>query len=127
MTEIDLRSEAGRQRPRLIVRRDLRASLLYAISVLAVRTLPESQWRQALGWLDATADRSPSRQAADFRRFVAGYRAMFGADIPEPELRALAKMSGDRGRQEYLYLAATRRRTGWHPEIVLTGREHLDA
>jgi hypothetical protein len=103
---------------------DIRATLLYVFSWLTVRIIPEVHWSSAARWL-TVFDRFRRENPQRYQRYLAGYRAVHGAEVPEREIRALFKRAQVDERRSLLCVTASRRKHAWNPEVKLAGRERL--
>ena len=104
---------------------DVRPTVLYALSALAVRLVPQARWGAAVRWLDRVG-RGSAAQAQQYRQYRDGFRGVIGSHVPEDQIRALFELAVSHRRRTSLLVAASRCRRGWKPDIDLVGVEKLE-
>jgi hypothetical protein len=111
-------------RPRGSRKAEVVLGTLYLLSALMVRVLRPARWRALPELLARYQTRRPRIKDRAFRRAVC---AVLDHDLDEGATKALVTDHETHVHCRSVLVAALRRRGGWNPSIVVTGRDKVEA
>jgi len=109
--------------PRATLRASIVTGVFYLLSAIAVRLTGPRLW----GILpDLLARLQMRRVTSRAKSFVQRMRAVLGSNMDDRSLLAMHRRNEAATHQRVIFVAASRRRRGWNPDIILLGGERVE-